>query len=312
MIHMAMIHMAMIHVASAADVGDELTTLLRDALAVGIKVLVFLVIMALSWFVASWLRRSLRRFLQRVGFDDVVGRGGLQRMLGPNSASDLAARGVAFAFLLFALQLAFGVFGHNPVSDLIGSVVAWLPRLFVAIVTVVVTAAIAGWVRNLVDATLGGLSYGRAVATAVQVLILTLGIMAALNHLGVATSVTLPVLFAVLFTVGGVIVVGVGGGLIRPMQHRWERLLNRAETETTLAAERLRAHRAPTVPRRNVRNSFGQPPYGGRARTDEKAPPDAPDGTAEPSDREPDGTAEPSDREPAGTAPIEPPPGTVL
>ena len=149
-----------------------------------------------------------------------------------------------FAFLLFVLQLAFGIFGPNPVSDLIGDVIAWLPKLFVAVVIVVVAAAIAGWVKDLISAGLGGLSYGRAVADRGQVFVLALGVIAALNQIGVATAVTLPVLIAVLATVAGVIIVGVGGGLIRPMQHRWERMLNRAETETTLAAEKVRAHRA--------------------------------------------------------------------
>ena len=66
------------------------------------------------------------------------------------SASDLTARLVVFAFLLFVLQLAFGIFGPNPVSDLIAGVIAWLPKLFVAVVIVVVAAAIAGWVHDLI------------------------------------------------------------------------------------------------------------------------------------------------------------------
>ena len=42
---------------------------------------------------------------------------------------------------------------------------------------------------------------------------------------------TTPILVAILATVGGVIVVGVGGGLIKPMQHRWEGYLQTAERE---------------------------------------------------------------------------------
>ncbi len=38
-------------------------------------------------------------------------------------------------------------------------------------------------------------------------------------------------LITILATVGGVIVVGVGGGLIRPMQQRWESYLSTAERE---------------------------------------------------------------------------------
>src|SRR5262245_1455444 len=174
----------------AVSIGDEFTDLLGNVVNVAIKVLIFLAIMGLGWLVARWIRKALSNFLRRIGFDRATHRGGLDRMLGNYSASDLVARLVEFAFLLFVLQLAFGIFGPNPVSAMIASVVAWLPKLFVAVVIVVVAAAIAGWVRDLIAEALGGLSYGRAVATVAQVLILMLGIIAALNQIGVATAVT--------------------------------------------------------------------------------------------------------------------------
>ena len=81
------------------------------------------------------------------------------------------------------------------------------------------------------------------------------------------------------YLVVGVIVVGLGGGLIKPMQHRWERMLNRAETETTIAAERMRANRAAreaarpwdTTAEREA-GDYIQPAYGGMMATDEKPP----------------------------------------
>ena len=48
--------------------------------------------------------------------------------------------------------------------------------------------------------------------------------IAALNQVGIATTVTQPVLIAVLATVAGILIVGVGGGLVRPMQQRWDAL----------------------------------------------------------------------------------------
>jgi hypothetical protein len=74
--------------------------------------------------------------------------------------------------------------------------------------------------------------------TIVSVFIWGLGIIAALNQIGVATAVTTPVLITVLATLGGVIVVGMGGGLIRPMQQRWETWIGRAEDQIPAA----RAH----------------------------------------------------------------------
>jgi hypothetical protein len=43
------------------------------------------------------------------------------------------------------------------------------------------------------------------------------------------------VLIFALATVGGILVVGVGGGMIRPMQSRWEQWLTRAQAEVATA-----------------------------------------------------------------------------
>jgi Conserved TM helix len=276
----------------AADIGQQFADLIGNVVGVGIRVVIFLVIIGLGWFVANWLRKWIAKGLQRIGFDRAAERGGLQRMLGRYAASDLTARLVMYAFLLFVLQLAFGIFGPNPVSALIEDVIRWLPKLFAAVIIIVVTAAIAGWLKNLIRDGLAGVSYGGAVATGVQVFVLALGVIAAVQQIGVATSVTLPVLISVLATAAGVIIVGVGGGLIKPMQHRWERMLNRAETETTLAAEKVRAHRAQIIRDRNVNvtGGFEQRAYGGGQPSDAK-PSDTKPSDAKPSDTKP--SAEP-------------------
>ena len=51
--------------------------------------------------------------------------------------------------------------------------------------------------------------------------------------MGIAAAVTQPVLYTVLVTCGAVVAIGVGGGLIDPMQDRWERMLTAAERETS-------------------------------------------------------------------------------
>jgi hypothetical protein len=133
--------------------------------------------------------------------------------------------------LLVALQLAFGVFGPNPISHLITSVIAFLPRLAVAIALVVVASTIAHAVKGLVTNAIGGLSYANLLANAAKVFVIALGVIAALNQVGVALTVTLPVLIAVLATASGILIVGAGGGLIKPAQARWERLLEATDTE---------------------------------------------------------------------------------
>lgn len=273
----------------ALEIDGTLNDLFGNVISTAIRVVIFLLILALGWLVGRWIRRLLGAFLHRVGFDRAAERGGVHRMLGRRTASDLTAQLVMFAFLLFVLQLAFGIFGPNPVSDLISRVIAWLPRLFVAVVIVVVAAAIAGWVKDAISGVLGGLSYGRMLATAAQVAVIVLGIFAALTQIDVAESVITPVLWAFLAAIVGVLVVGLGGGLIKPMQHRWERMLNRVETETMAAADHVRTNRAPAraADERDVNEpaGFGQPAYG-RAMPSDTQPPATPARAQPPADYE--------------------------
>jgi len=197
------------------------------------KLLFFFIVLIVGYFLAKIVAKVVDGILERVGFDRAVERGGVKQALAKSKydASDLVAKLVQYAIILFTLVIAFNVFGPNPISNLLQDVIAFLPSLIVAIIIIVIASAIAKVVKDLVSNTLGGLSYGNIIANIASIFILFLGIVAALNQVGVATTVTTPVLIAILATVGGVIVVGAGGGLIRPMQSRWEQWLNSAEGE---------------------------------------------------------------------------------
>ncbi|MBM7369449.1 mechanosensitive ion channel family protein [Gordonia hydrophobica] len=197
------------------------------------KLAAFLVILIIGWIIAKVLAKVVTVILRKVGFDRLAERSGVSRALAKSEydASSLLAKIVYYAVLLITLQLAIGAFGPNPISDLLTKFVAWLPKLFVAIIIIVIAAAIAQAVREIIRNALSGASYGQLVATIASVFILGAGIIAALNQIGVATTVTTPILVAVLATLGGVIVVGVGGGLVKPMQSRWETALDKVAEE---------------------------------------------------------------------------------
>jgi hypothetical protein len=228
---------------------------MRDALRDGLstvaefvpKLALFLVILIVGIIIAKVIAKALNAVLERAGFDRAVERGGIKKALSGSrmDASDIVAKLIYYTLLLFVLQLAFGVFGANPISRLIEDVIRFLPSLVVAIIILVVAASIAAAVKGMLQNMLGGLSYGRTVANVASAFIVFLGVVAALNQVGVATTVTTPVLVAILATIGGVIVVGVGGGLIRPMQQRWERYLSTAEREAPRV--KAQAESAPSV-----------------------------------------------------------------
>lgn len=221
------------------DIGQGLTTAWEAVASFAPLLLGFLVILVIGWIIAWFVGKGVGKGLHRVGLDRALHRGGVGEYFERSrwSASELCGKIIYYVGLLFVLTLAFNVFGPNPVSQLLSEVIAWIPRGIVALVIVVVTAMVAKAVRDIVSGALGALSYGRILANVAAVAILALGVIAALNQMGVATTVTTPVLIAVLATVGGILVVGVGGGLIRPMQSRWARWLDMAERETSKMTE---------------------------------------------------------------------------
>jgi hypothetical protein len=222
--------LAAINVNFGQSVQNLLNTIARSIP----KICVFLLILVVGWIVARVIGKLIAKGLERIGFNRFAERGAVGHALsrGPWDASTLIGKIVYYGLLLFVLQMAFGVFGPNPISTLLDSVVAWLPKAIVAIAIVIIASAIAKVVKDLIDGAIGGLSYGPFVAGVASVLILVVGVIAALNQIGIAASVTEPVLVIGLATVAAILAIGVGGGMIKPMQARWERMLDAAERET--------------------------------------------------------------------------------
>jgi hypothetical protein len=206
------------------------------------KLLGFLIILAIGFIIAKVVQKLVNAILERVGFDQAVERGGIKKAMAKSKydASDIVAK-IAFYFIIVAtLSLAFGVLGIAALEQPITELLALLPKILVALVIIVIGAAIATAAKSFISNVLGGLSYGNGVATAVSALILVLFAKAALDEVGIATNVTSAVLYTALAIIAGVTIVGVGGGLIKPMQGRWDSMLNKAEQESSNVKEQVK------------------------------------------------------------------------
>lgn len=203
------------------------------------RFIAFLVILVIGWFVAKAIAKIVNGILERVGFDEAVERGGVKKALERSKydASDILAKIAYYAVLLLVLQMAFGVFGTNPVSTLIAGVIAFLPKVFAAIVIIIVAAAIAAAVKEVVQTALGGLSYGRALAGVASGAIVATGVFAALSQLQIAPAIVNGLFYAVLAIFVGSAVIAIGGGGIKPMAAQWEKALARLEEEMPQARQ---------------------------------------------------------------------------
>ena len=176
------------------------------------KLLGFLVILLIGYFLAKALSRIVDGLLERVGFDRWVERGALKTALERSKfdASDVIAVIVFWTVFLIALQLAFGI-------------IAYLPNVIIAVVIIVIAAAIAKVVTEILSATLGTVQGGTWIARGAGMAILVLGVFAALNQLKIAPQIVNGLFYAILITIVGSTIVAVGGGGIRTMQRYWER-----------------------------------------------------------------------------------------
>jgi len=216
------------------------------------KLAAALVILVVGYFVAKLISRILDRVLERVGFDRMVERGGLRQALARSKydPSDILAKVVFWAVMLFVLQLAFGVFGSNPISDLLRGLIAYLPNIFVAILIVVIAAAIAKAATDLLSSLLGGMQGGQLLARGAGIAILVFAAFAALDQLQVAPRIVTGLWYAILAAVVGSVVVAVGGGGIRTMQRYWDRMAGKAEGRGPELRQQAQASAAQAQPDR--------------------------------------------------------------
>ena len=130
------------------------------------KLLGFLVILLVGYFIAKLVAKLVDKVLERVGFDSAVEKGGIKKAMAKSKydASDIVAKLVFFAVFIPFLSAAVGALGIAALQEPLAAFIALIPRIIVAIVLVVIGAVIAGTVKSFIENALGGLSYGKVLA----------------------------------------------------------------------------------------------------------------------------------------------------
>jgi len=219
------------------------------------KLLGFFLILLIGWFVAKALSKLTNSLLERVGFDGWVERGVLKSGFdrAKTDASDLIGIIVFWTVFLFVLQLAFGVWGPNPISDMIQGVISYLPNLIVAIVILVIASALAKVVTDVLTPVLASVGGGELIARAAGIAILVFGVFAALNQLQIAPEIVNGLYYALLIGIIGSLVVSFGVGGIPIARRYLERWTGRVEQK----ADEIRTNADPDAGRAAIREMQG-------------------------------------------------------
>jgi hypothetical protein len=246
---------------AGVNVRTGLETAWTNFMAFVPNFILFLVILIVGYFVAKVVARVLDKVLQRLGFDRLVERGGIKRAFERTkwTASDVVSAVFFWTVFLFVLQLAFGVFGPNPISAIITNVINFLPSIFAAIIIVIVAAAVAAAAKQILQAALGGLSYGRFLANAVSAAIMVIGVFMALDQVGIAPAIVNGLFYAMLAIVVGSAIISLGCGGIAPMRAEWERALGKLHEEAPRLKAAAAARAGQSAPAQEAGQTWREP-----------------------------------------------------
>jgi hypothetical protein len=178
--------------------GDALWVSLAGAMA-GLfsalpRVLGFLIILLIGWFISGLIAGAVASLLRAVRFNNLAGRAGItgfvQSMGLRTDASGLLGDIVRWFVRLVVLVVAFDALGLPAVSEVLQQFLLWLPNLVVALVILVVAGLAASALANLVRGATSqaGFSNPDLLATIASVAVWSFGIVVAVNQIGVAET----------------------------------------------------------------------------------------------------------------------------
>lgn len=184
--------------AVVTDWGTAVLTSLTAALALLLsaipKVLGFLVILIIGWFIAAALAKAVSSLLRAVKFNDLAQRAGLsgfvQKMGLHTDAAGFVATIAKWFVRLIVLVSAFDALGLPAVSQVLQQLLLWLPNLVVAMVALVIGGLAANALSRLVRGAAAEAKLGNPdlLASIARIAVWAFAIVIAVNQIGIATT----------------------------------------------------------------------------------------------------------------------------
>ncbi len=227
---------------SFQDMFDDLATFIPKLVA---AIAIFLI----GWFVARVIKRLIHTGLTKLGVDELVDRSGLGGPLERAGFADsalLLARVIYIGLMLIVLQLAIDVLDITAINDVLDDIIDFIPKIFVAIVIIFLTGAIARFVRELVGGITEGQSWGNLVTNAATGAIWVIGLFAALDQIEVAQDVVDTLFTALVGSLALILVIKFGvGGIWAARDRFWPAFYDKL---TDVAGDRSPASASPADP----------------------------------------------------------------
>lgn len=181
------------------------------------RIVGFLVILAVGWFIAALIAKGVLALLHKLRFNDLADRAGftgfVQKMEIRSDASGVMAGVVKWFFRLIALVVAFDALGLPAVSAVLRQFLAWMPNLVVAMAVLVIGGILANFASNLARGAAAEADVGRPqmFANLARWSIWAFAIIIAVNQIGIAETIVNTLFMGVVAVV--VLALGLSFGL---------------------------------------------------------------------------------------------------
>jgi hypothetical protein len=158
------------------------------------RILGFIIIVAIGWFVSSLLAKAVTGLLRAIRFDELMQKAGLSDFMNKMGTGidsvGIVAGIVKWIVRVVVLLVAFDTLGLPAVSDVMRQLLLWLPNLVVAIFVLFIGGIAARAVGNIVRGATaeGGFSNPETLANISRTAVWAFAIVVAINQLGIATN----------------------------------------------------------------------------------------------------------------------------
>lgn len=204
------------------DIGDSFQTAFRDALSeffTFIPALIGAIVLLLAgWFLGKLVGGLVTKALQAVGFNRIAAKADIDEFLTnagvkTDAASVVGAITRWFIYLIFFLA-AFNALGLEEVSAVIDDVLAFLPKVVVALIILLVGALAGNLLAGVVRGSLRSVGLGNAdlFGTIARVAVIAFAAIAALDMLEIAPTIVTTLWQGLIFGIVGVLVLAFGLG----------------------------------------------------------------------------------------------------
>jgi hypothetical protein len=255
------------------DWGEAMMTSMTGALAVFLaaipKIIAFVLILVIGWFIAKLIATGIAIVLRKIHFNSLAERSGFSNFIDSmgvhcDAAGFLGETGKWFVRLL-ALIVAFDALGLPAVSQVLHQLLLWIPNLVVALVVLVIAGLVANWVSALVRGATqqAGFSNPNFVASIAHVAIWGFGIIIAVNQIGVAATLVntlfmglvgaLALALGLSFGLGGR---ETAGEIVREWYHQGQQAQSKIQRATDIAENETVNRGSPSDPRAMHRSTF--------------------------------------------------------